>query len=60
MRITTDLERVLYAALKEISQYQTVKQVKRQWEETLGEEAVEMAYENVLATAKRAIKGVKV
>lgn len=51
----------LYDALKTIGSYQSTERVKRDAGKIgLGEsEAVEMAYENVIETAKRAVKGMR-
>ena len=49
----------LYDALKVITQYQSPEQLRRASERDYGlnyEEALEMAYENVLSTAKQAIR----
>lgn len=56
-------EQRLYDALKEISKYQTPERLRRthwkEWGLDDPNEAIEMAYENVLATAAHAIKGVR-
>lgn len=60
--MSTDLERKLYAALKRISQYDNPMKLARRAEKDYGlepEEAIEMAYENVLNEAKSALKGVR-
>ena len=52
----------LYDAVKQISRYQDPGKLKKNSLKTLGlegEEAVEMAYENVLSEARAAIKGVR-
>lgn len=53
----------LYGALKRISQYQSPERLKKKswddWGLDDGNEALEMAYENVLGEAKAAIKGVR-
>jgi hypothetical protein len=49
-----------YDALKRITQYQTVDQLRRHSEKHWGvcfEEALEMAYENVIEEARIAIRG---
>ncbi len=58
----TALEQRLLAALKEIAAYQTPEQLHRRSHKDWGcgaEDAIEMAYDNVLNTAKRAVKGVR-
>jgi hypothetical protein len=55
-------ERRLYHALKRIAAYQTPDQLRRCAEKQYGlpaDEAIEMAYENVLAEARAAIKGMR-
>lgn len=52
--------RTFYDALKRITQYDNPERLRRRAEKDYGLdgfEAIEMAYENVLAEAKRAIKG---
>lgn len=49
-----------FNALKRITKYQTVKQLRKNSERDWGctfEEALEMAYENVVGEAQRAISG---
>lgn len=58
----TDLEVRLFAALKRITQYDAPEKLRRRAERDYGvgpEDAVEMAYENVLSDAKGAIHGVR-
>lgn len=53
-------ELVYFSALKRIASYQSPERLRRNAERNYGlpaEEAIEMAYENVLAEAKAAIKG---
>lgn len=52
----------LYDALKEISRYAPPENLRRNSERAYGvggDEAIEMAYENVIATAKHAIRGMR-
>ncbi|MCA9307849.1 MAG: hypothetical protein KDA16_15080 [Phycisphaerales bacterium] len=52
----------MYWRLKEISKYQSAESLKRHAERDYGvdgSEGIEMAYENVLATAKSGLKGVR-
>lgn len=52
----------LYDALRQITDYSSPKQLHRDAQKRLGldpNEAIEMAYENVLEIAKAAIKGMK-
>jgi len=52
----------MYQALKRISQYELPEKLRRNAERDYGldyEEALEMAYENVLHEAKSAIKGMR-
>lgn len=54
-----DREEVLRTALKRIAAYMTPDQLCKRSEKLYGlppDEAIEMAYENVLAEAKRALK----
>ena len=54
--------RRMYDALKQISQYMTAAEMNRKAERLYGldcAEAIEMAYDNVIAEAKAAIKGMK-
>lgn len=56
-------ELIYFNALKRIASYQSPERMRRAAEREYGlqaEEAIEMAYENVLAEAKRAIKGKRV
>lgn len=56
-----DREEVLRVALKRIAAYMTPDQLRKRSEKLHGippEEAIEMAYENVLAEAKQALKAV--
>lgn len=58
MKIANELR--YFTALKVISGYQTVEQLRRNSERDWGlsfEEALEMAYDNVIFEAKQAIKG---
>lgn len=55
-----DHEARFHAALKEIASYMTTAQLRRESERRYGlsyEEGLEMAYENVVGTAKHALKG---
>lgn len=59
---TTELELRLLAALRRIASYQTPEKLRRCSQKQYGlppEEAIEYAYENVLAEAAAAIKGVR-
>lgn len=52
----------LYDALKRITKYATPDQLRREARGAYGldsGEAIEMAYENVIEEAKRAVKGMK-
>lgn len=54
--------RQMYRALLEIKNYASPAQIRRNAERAYGldpEEALEMAYENVLATAEAGLRGVK-
>ena len=54
-----DTARSLYDALKRITQYDNAERLRRRAEKDYGlsgDEAIEMAYENVLKEAKQAIK----
>jgi hypothetical protein len=58
----TNLEQRLYEALKRITRYETPERLRKYGERAYGvsgEEAVEMAYENVLSEAARGIRGVR-
>jgi hypothetical protein len=53
-------EEKFHAALKRISSYMPADKLRRQAEKLYGlegDEAIEMAYENVIAEAKQALKG---
>jgi hypothetical protein len=53
-------EQRYWEALKRITRYMSVKQLKRDAEKTYGlpdQEALEYAYENVIEEARQAIKG---
>lgn len=55
-------EQRLYDALKRIAQYESPAKLRRTAERSYGlspDEAIEMAYENVIEEAKQAIKGVR-
>ena len=55
-------EQKYYDALKRISQYESPERLKRNAEKDYGlegHEVIEMAYDNVLNEAKRAIKGMR-
>lgn len=55
-------EQRLYDALKRITAYMPPEKLRRQAERQYGlepDEAIEMAYENVLQEAKNAIKGMR-
>lgn len=57
-----DREQRLYDALKRISMYDKPERIRRDAGKRYGldpVEAVEMAYENILAEAKAAIKGMR-
>lgn len=52
----------MYNALKRITQYQSPERLRRTSQKQLGleyEEALEYAYENVIADAKHGLKGVR-
>jgi hypothetical protein len=52
----------MYMYLKEITRYQTPEQLSRGCRKGYGleyEEALEYAYENVIETAKQAVKGIR-
>lgn len=58
----TPLERKLLEALKRISQYDHPDKLRKRSERDYGldaGEAIEMAYENVIAEAKNAVRGVR-
>lgn len=53
---------LMWATLKEISKYQSPQKLKRRAKKQYGlsgDEAIEMAYENVIELAKRAVAGIK-
>ncbi len=55
-------EQKMYDALKRISKYMSPDKMRRQSQKLYGlepDEAIEMAYENVVQEAKDAIKGVR-
>lgn len=55
-----DYEQRFFVALKRITAYMTVKQIRRESETAFGldhAEALEMAYENVIEEAKSALRG---
>ena len=57
---STNNERAYYDALKTITKYMDSEELLRKGEKLYGvsgNEAIEMAYDNVLATAKNAIRG---
>lgn len=58
----TDLEIRLFGALKRIARYETAERLLKHGEAAYGisgREALEMAYENMLEEAKRAVKGIR-
>lgn len=58
----TEQQQRMYDAMKEITRYQTTNQFRKGSNSDWGldyEEALEMAYENIQETAKRAVKGLK-
>lgn len=58
----TELETKLFGALKRIAAYAPPENLRRYAERAYGcsaDEAIEMAYENVIEEAKRAVKGVR-
>lgn len=60
--MSIEREQKLFDALKRISRYDDPERLrKRAWKEygLDGDEAISMAYENVLAEAKNAIKGMR-
>lgn len=62
MKPSLERERKLYDALKRITMYEPPERLKRNAEKEYGlkgSEAVEMAYENVLAEAKGAIRAMR-
>lgn len=61
--MSTAIEIRLYSALKRIAAYQSPARLRRSSVKDWGveyEEALEMAYENVLEEAKRATKGIRI
>ncbi len=53
----------MFAALKQISKYQSPESIRRNSEKDYGlsyEETLEMAYENILDLAKYAVKGIRI
>lgn len=62
MRCKTDLEVRLFDALKRISQYQSPEHLRKFAAREYGlddaDEAIEMAYENVIFEAQAAVKGI--
>jgi uncharacterized protein YbcC (UPF0753/DUF2309 family) len=55
-------EQKLYDALRRIAQYDTPERLRKRANKDYGfdpEEAIEMAYENVLAEAKDALRGMR-
>ena len=62
MKPSLERERKLYDALKHISRYDPPERLRKRGPSDWGlsaDEAVEMAYENVLREAKFAIRGMK-
>lgn len=62
MKPSLDRERKLYDALKRITMYYPPDQLRKRALKEYGldaTEAIEMAYENVLAEAKAALKGMR-
>lgn len=61
--ITTELERKLYDALKRIArQYESATRLRKGAERHYGisgDEAIEMAYENIQQEARSALRGVR-
>lgn len=60
--LTSNKEQKLYDALKRITMYDSPEKLTRRAERDYGlepNEAIEMAYENVLAEAKQALKGMR-
>jgi hypothetical protein len=58
----TPLEVRLFSALKRITHYERPERLLTHYERTYGvpgREAVEMAYDNVLEEARRAVRGVR-
>lgn len=62
MKVKSDLELRLLGALKRIASYDSPQKLRKRSEKDYGldaDEAIEMAYENVISEAKAAIKGVR-
>jgi len=62
MRPSLEREQKLYDALKRITLYMSPEQLRRRAEKDYGlsgDEAIEMAYDNVLIEAKSTIKGMR-
>lgn len=62
MKASLERERKLYDALKRITMYDAPEKLHKRAGKDYGlsgNEAIEMAYENVLAEAKGALKGMK-
>jgi hypothetical protein len=62
MKQSLEREQRLFDALKTITRYSSPDELRRTAEKRYGldgEEAIEMAYENVLQTARDAIKGMR-
>ena len=60
--MTIELQQKLYDALKRIAAYTPPEKLRKNSERVYGleaEEAIEMAYENVIQEAKNAVKGVR-
>lgn len=60
--LKTPLEFKLYASLRRITGYQSVESLRRYSEKDYGlstNEALEMAYENVIGEARNGLKGVR-
>ena len=62
MKPSLEREQKLFDALKRITMYDSPEKLRKRAEKDYGlepEEVIEMAYENVLAEAKGAIKGMR-
>ena len=62
MKLNSEKEQKLLTALKRISLYDSPEKLRRRAEKDYGltpHEAIEMAYENVLAEAKEALRGMR-
>lgn len=60
--MNTEIQQRLYNALVRISKYDSPKKLRRDAEREYGltpDEALELAYENVIQEAKSALKGVR-